>query len=372
MFGSSVLEIAIGLAGVYAMMSLVCTAANELISSVTTWRAKNLAHGIRNLLDESGAERPNPAAAVAAALGLASKTKVSPGASLAQQFYDHPLIQGLYRKGQQPSYIPSRTFALALMDLIVPAGPQRPRTIEGIRQAVDASPLAPGLKRVLSVLIDDAGNTMAAGQQLLNAGVIDTQKLETALNHVHENVEVWFNNAMERVAGWYKRKTQAVIFALALIFTCALNVDTMLIIERLSYDTALRQALVSQAETLVRAPDQSAGAGAVLETNITRLEGTGLPLGWGAERAPRQHRDAIWYLTKIFGLLLTAGAASLGAPFWFDVLNKIITIRSAGKAPEESPKSPKEIPRPLAPGQAIPPVAAAPPADGSSDAPART
>jgi hypothetical protein len=52
---------------------------------------------------------------------------------------------------------------------------------------------------------------------------------------------------------------------------------------------------------------------------------------------------------KVLGLLLTMGAASLGAPFWFDVLNKIVTIRSVGKAPEETPKAPKEIPRPASP-----------------------
>ncbi len=371
MFGSSVLEIAIGLAGVYAMMSLVCTAANELISSVTTWRAKNLGQGIRNLLDESGAG-PAPAA-TAAASSVGGKTVVSEGTSLAQQFYDHPLIQGLYRKGQMPSYIPSRTFALALMDLIVPVGPGRPRTIEGIRQAVDASPVTPGLKRVLSVLIDDARNTMATGEQLLAVGIIDTQKLETALNHVHENVEVWFNNAMERVAGWYKRKTQAVILALALVFTIALNVDTILIVKRLSYDPALRQALVAQAEKLAQRPDESGNAAAVVDANITRLQGTGLPMGWGEDPVPRQQRDFIWYLTKIFGLLLTAGAASLGAPFWFDVLNKIITIRSAGKAPEGSPKSPKDIPRLMAAGQVTPPPADSPPAvEALPDTPKRT
>ena len=49
--------------------------------------------------------------------------------------------------------------------------------------------------------------------------------------------------------------------------------------------------------------------------------------------------------------LLVALAASMGAPFWFDMLNKVISIRSAGKAPEESPKPPKDVPVPLEPGQ---------------------
>lgn len=338
MFGSSVLEVAIGLAGVYAMVSLVCTAANELISSVSGWRAQTLAAGIRNLLDDATAQR----------------------------FYEHPLILGLYRKGQRPSYIPSRTFALALLDLVVPAGPNRPDTIEGLQRAVNESTVVnPNVKRVLSLLIEDARNTIATARLLEAIGIVDTQKVETAVNHLHENVEVWFNNAMERVSGWYKRKTQAVVLTLALLFTAALNVDTILIAKRLSYDTALRQALVAQTEKLTA--DQATGVGPALDERLARLQATGLPLGWGEDHVPANRRDAVWYLTKIFGLLLTAGAASLGAPFWFDVLNKIVTIRSSGKAPEESPKSPKEIPRPMGPGQSIPPAETPPAPEATAE-----
>ena len=51
MFGSTVLEVGIGMILVYLMVSLVCTAANEALASVLGWRAKNLKEGIRNLLD---------------------------------------------------------------------------------------------------------------------------------------------------------------------------------------------------------------------------------------------------------------------------------------------------------------------------------
>src|SRR5262249_26918130 len=56
----------------------------------------------------------------------------------------------------------------------------------------------------------------------------------------------------------------------------------------------------------------------------------------------------------VWGWLLTAIAGSLGAPFWFDILNKVINLRSSGKAPEEKPKPPKEVPKPLEPGQSPP------------------
>jgi hypothetical protein len=47
------------------------------------------------------------------------------------------------------------------------------------------------------------------------------------------------------------------------------------------------------------------------------------------------HWSALW--AKLLGLLLTTFALSLGAPFWFDTLNKIINVRAAGRAPSTTP-----------------------------------
>jgi hypothetical protein len=387
MFGSSVLEIALGLTLIYTMVSLVCTAANELLASVISWRAATLADGIRNLLNDTGTKgEPGPGGPRRSDPAL--KTQIAPPETVAQQLYSHPLVQSLYRRGQVPSYIPSRTFALALMDIVLPSGQPRPSTIQGIQKAIEASSVNDGLKRALRVLTDDAANTIETGQQLRAVGLVDVTKLETAMSQVHENIEVWFNNSMDRVSGWYKRKSQALTFGIAVVVTVALNVDTINIVRRLSYDSALRQSLVAQAEKLAEQPPaylvlprpaaapagdaatpQAAAPQPVqpvepaavtseaaerLRTQSDMLASTGIPLGWRRDDTPTGQTDALWWLTKLFGLLLTAGAASLGAPFWFDILNKIITIRSAGKAPEETPKRPKEVPRPLEPGQTTP------------------
>jgi hypothetical protein len=55
-------------------------------------------------------------------------------------------------------------------------------------------------------------------------------------------------------------------------------------------------------------------------------------------------------VTILLGWLITAFAVSLGAPFWFDLLNKFVNVRASGKPPEEKPKEPKEIPKPKEPG----------------------
>ncbi|MFN2598074.1 MAG: hypothetical protein ABR563_12915, partial [Pyrinomonadaceae bacterium] len=52
---------------------------------------------------------------------------------------------------------------------------------------------------------------------------------------------------------------------------------------------------------------------------------------WGARKTYG------WLLLKLFGLFLTGLAISQGAPFWFDLLNKFMVIRSTVKPKEKSP-----------------------------------
>jgi hypothetical protein len=331
MFGSSVLDIGIGLIFVFLILGLVCTASNELLAGVLAWRATNLREGVRNLLDG-----PNPN-----------------DVEWVEKFYRHPLIQTLGRPGGRPSYIPSHTFALALLDLVLPPGvASHASTPADLTIAVEASSCPPGLKQVLLILIAEAQHASVAGQQLRRQGVLDIQKLDTFMNQVHTNVEVWFNGAMERVTGWYKRRVQLVTFAVAILFAAGLNLDTVLIARHLSRDAALRSAIVAEAEQLAKEPEpttQGTSRTQLVEERITELKSVGIPFGWPDSDAGAF--TAEWVLVKVLGLLLTACAASLGAPFWFDVLNRVISIRAAGKAPEEAPLPPRQIPYPAAPGQ---------------------
>ncbi|AGZ41925.1 hypothetical protein [Actinoplanes friuliensis] len=49
---------------------------------------------------------------------------------------------------------------------------------------------------------------------------------------------------------------------------------------------------------------------------------------------PGQEPGARDWLLKLLGLVLTAAAAALGAPFWFDLLNRLVNLRSTGKRPD--------------------------------------
>ena len=304
MFGSTTLDIALGITFMYLLLSLVVTAIQEVIETVIKLRAAHLAKGIEKLL----------------------------GSSLATSFFANPLIKAFspnqwFGSGtRKPSYIPSRAFAVTVLDLLSQAKISGVRTIEDVRTGISKLPDG-DLRRSLTLLLDES-------EQRLDA-------FERAL-------EGWFNGQMDRVTGWYKRKVQLIVMAIALVITVGLNADSIAIVKRLSNDSALRASLVTLAQERAKGPAPSVGqsrpttggAGADLDKefdervaavqhSFDELPGLGIAIGFGWRA-----KDFKWQ-TAIPGWLLTAFAISLGAPFWFDMLNKVMSIRSAGKAPDE-------------------------------------
>jgi hypothetical protein len=315
MFGLQILDIALGLIFVYLLLALICTTASELLAGFLNRRSRNLFIGIRGLLEDEAVRLKNP-----------QDPHDPKGKGLVDLFYTHPLIKALHGRRMwgegksKPSYIPSRTFALALLDIIGPANPDKNRTINDIRAAIKELPDDSDIRRTLLILLDEA---------------------KSDLGKLQESVESWFNNAMDRASGWYKRRTQAIVFVIAVVVTSAVNADTIQIAKTLANDAALREALVAQAQEFAKNPPQaSQGASAadaaqspaeIIKKNAVTLQNLGLKLGWQDESQAR-----IDWVNKIFGLLLTALAVSMGAPFWFDTLNRIISVRASGKPPKEA------------------------------------
>jgi hypothetical protein len=58
-----------------------------------------------------------------------------------------------------------------------------------------------------------------------------------------------------------------------------------------------------------------------------------IALGWDEEKKEAAGKQKG---TKFIGFLITAFAISLGAPFWFDLLNKLIRVRGTGKKEDSS------------------------------------
>jgi hypothetical protein len=208
MFGSTILDAAIGIIFIYLLVSLVISAINELIAAMLKSRAENLSQAIQALLQD-----PSQAGWVA-------------------RFYQHPLIQSLSVPNSKPSYIPSRTFALALLDLIAPATTDGSRTLADVKAGMVNLPQP--LQRTLTNLLDEAQH--------------DVERLKT-------QIEIWFNNGMDRASGWYKRKTQWIQFFLGLGIVILLNIDSVHIGRALfAVNSPLRASLVESAKSFVAEP----------------------------------------------------------------------------------------------------------------------
>ena len=175
MFGSNILDIAIGLISLFLLLSLIASATNELIEGFMKTRAQNLEKGIISLIGSKDA------------------------GDFVSSLYNHGLINSLYRgnyatapKKELPSYIPSRNFALAVLDLV--------------KNSPDDAALPANVRTAMGALISAAGD--------------DADKLL-------KSVEDWYNSAMDRVSGWYKRRTQAITFMLGIILAIGANADCM-------------------------------------------------------------------------------------------------------------------------------------------------
>ncbi len=202
MFGSVVLDVAIGMAFVYLLMSLIASVIQELLATFMQLRAANLEKGLHSLFsgDSIGSEM-----------------------DLVNSIYDHGLVRGLYSDPKKdsgklpslfrkvmnwvrtmmrrvigisadkpltitadplllPSYIPSRTFALALIDILNANKKEGPEAMASIKAAL-ATHNNKAAQALLTLAIDAKGDVVA----------------------FQRNLEQWYNDAMDRVSGWYKR-----------------------------------------------------------------------------------------------------------------------------------------------------------------------
>jgi hypothetical protein len=128
-----------------------------------------------------------------------------------------------------------------------------------------------------------------------------------------------------------------------------INADSFDVATALWHDDALRAQMVSLGGKVVEeGPPPAAttteqvnvsGAEVIAKLQKAEVALRPLPLGW---RLSPAFWDGSWWLVgwnvivKIVGLLVTALALSLGAPFWFDVLSKFMNIRGAGPKPAPS------------------------------------
>ncbi len=324
---SAILDVATGIAFVYLFLSLICSVVNEGIASIFSLRAKNLVRGIDSLFSES---------------------KIADGRRFVEAIYAHGLIRGLYKNPalvddatvaqassatdprtldlaslhlpsvftmmkqmspNLPAYIPSPTFANALVDIIAPPDPAKARGLDDVRQGIDKLPASPTRQALLSL-------------------VAATEK---DVAEFQQKVEGWFNDSMDRAASWYKNRAQVILLMLGVVVAVGLNVDTIKLAQTLWNNPVERQATVELAENYVATHKEPINSDTDFKTQADNIAALGqqlpFPFGWQTW-APK---NRFYWLEAVAGWAITALALSLGAPFWFDTLNKFMQLRSAVK-----------------------------------------
>jgi hypothetical protein len=144
----------------------------------------------------------------------------------------------------------------------------------------------------------------------------------------------WFNDAMDRVAGGYKRFTQAFTIAFGLILAIVINVDSLKIAEALWQEPGARAAVVAAAEAYGTAHPTQPSQDTSASTELAQLP---IPLGWPNFAALSKTGGID---QALLGWLMTALAVSLGAPFWFDALQTFLNVRGTGPKPDDSAPAP--------------------------------
>lgn len=310
----AILDLVIGLIFIYFLLSLACSAVQEIISSILRLRPKVLNRWIRDTFSKG---------------------------NIGEAILKHKLIDGLTAKGRMAAYIPSDKFSRVLLDIIHHRQfGDKPYTIDSLRQAITATDLL------------DADFKRSLLQSIAEA--------QGEVTRVRYEVQAWFDQAMERVSGTYKKKVQTIILCISVVLTGLLNADTIELARYLYENPSVRQSLADRAEQIAHdstyrelvnkikqaeqdtlRPWKNAKEAveninknvAQLKTIKAELDATRLPLGW-------KNKPQNWII-KILGLMFTALAVSLGAPFWFDMLNKLVNLRSVGKKPAATKPDPE-------------------------------
>jgi hypothetical protein len=313
----TVLDVTIGLAFTYLLLSIMVSGVQEIVAGRLSLRGKKLRDGIAEL--------------------LAGGTAAGAGSSLFDRVFGHALISELAtKKDKPPSYVPARNFSMALFEALKDGS---------------QSPLFSQIERSIAALPDGAAKQSLTAFVTQAGGDIDA---------LQKRVETWFDDGMDRVSGVYKRFSQYFTLVCGLVVAIVLNVDSIGLARTLWNDPMIRGALVKAAEQYQ--PDEATPPAAAATDKMKEarciLDSLPLPIGWrDTEKAkiackagdkPQDAIDvrgaAVLFYDRVFnadgsglwlivGWIITALAVSFGAPFWFAALQQLFNIRNAGPKP---------------------------------------
>ena len=377
MLNSGIIDIVIGLVFIYLLYSLLATLIQEIIASHFGFRGKMLERAIFRMLEDETKFNSK----FTSVLYLFRKSgNGGVKHSISYEYYKHPLILFLGERDNngKPAYINKQTFSKVIVDLL---------------RGKDVKP-GDDIRSMIQLSLDEKttnwGDAKISEQTLTYLKSIwadaqgDVPKFKVSL-------EAWFDETMDRASGWYKKHTQIVLFFVGLAISIVFNVDTLKIVDKLEKDPKLRQQIVQQADAFVQdhpnldtdlmqqeieykkavmrtmqidSSLKKSDKGTVLEDSLklvkyrllkerkdtllnrsekiikNDIKNVNHSLGLGWEAYDSSSFLNIFY--SLIGWMVTALALSLGAPFWFDLLNRLMKLRGSVTTPTSDDREKKQ------------------------------
>jgi hypothetical protein len=172
---------------------------------------------------------------------------------------------------------------------------------------------------------------------------------EEGITLLRREIENSFDSSMERAGGVYKRNAKGVAIIIGITLAITTNADTFHIINRLSKDSLLREIIINQAVKVAPQDSNPSDINKIDPNEI--LKEVELPIGWTSANVQQQINSTKYrvnglpvfsVLSMIAGWFVSGIAIAMGAPFWFDLLGKVMNVKNAGKKGKQSPKNQDE------------------------------
>lgn len=345
MKGFELLDFIIGLSFIYLILSLVISALRESWAGFKNLRAKELENWLESTFRKG---------------------------DLGKKIRNHKLVDGLTSAGRKVSYIPSDIFVDTFLDQLL-TNQKKTYTLSELENLIDDTDLLDDdFKRVLLQYIKESKRN---------------------LESFKEKVANWYDNAMIRISGTYTRRSKRYILYASIMIAIVFNIDTITLSNYLYQNREVRKQLADDVTAMVQdtaswnqlrnqiqeherflneSDSLSANQKAVshfgsdtLTNNIALIQENmqeadslvkvinsyNFPIGWDKAQRDRMFgsfsENTLWVnifaVTMIFfGWILTGLAVSAGAPFWFEVINKTVNVRSVGREPKKVGPSPQK------------------------------
>lgn len=329
-------DILIGLSGVMLVVSMAVTLVTQALLTAWASRGRHLLSGLADLLEQlhPGTTREH---AEAIAQMVLNNTVISSGRR-------RPWI---WRYGE---VVHREELTKILLDLAA-ADPKAAKdavcqtALVNLREAV----IAAGIKNPAETL--DNVRMMALQLEKSNPELSSSARhnlalLQEASSQYLAKINLWFDQTMDRVSERFTFSARIWTFASAALIAIALQLDTVTLVNKLAVNDQMRAAFVDAAMEASGELEPGAPADAQIQRRYM-----GFLAAQGVILPPTNWDQwwASWQRVNLPGLFISILLLSLGAPFWYGTLNRLLQLRSVLAQKDDEQRKDRQTTRQPAP-----------------------